>query len=119
VSFIDSWGAPRSGGRSHKGVDMMADIGQPTPAPVSGRVEHRGTSLGGMSWYVYGDNGDTYYGTHLSAYENVGVGHVDAGTIIGYVGDTGNAAGIPHLHFEYMPGGGSSVNPYPKVAEAC
>jgi peptidoglycan LD-endopeptidase LytH len=118
-TFIDSWGYPRSGGRSHQGVDMMASRGVPTVAPVSGRVEHRGNSLGGLSWYVYGDNGHRYYGTHLSAYANVGAGHVTAGTVIGYVGDTGNAAGNPHLHFEIHPNGGAPVNPYPTVAAAC
>ena len=65
---------------------MMAASGTPTVAPVSGRVEHRGSSLGGLSWYVYGDNGHTYYGTHLSGYANQGVGWVAAGTVIGYVG---------------------------------
>ncbi|HEX6417193.1 MAG TPA: M23 family metallopeptidase [Acidimicrobiales bacterium] len=119
VDFIDSWGFARSGGRTHKGVDMMAARGTPTVAPVSGRVVHRGTSLGGLSWYVYGDNGNTYYGTHLAGYANQGAGRVEAGTVIGYVGDTGNAAGNPHLHFEIHPGGGSPVNPYPATAAAC
>jgi peptidoglycan LD-endopeptidase LytH len=120
VDFIDSWGFARSGGRTHKGVDMMASTGTPTVAPVSGEVQHRGSSLGGLSWYVYGDNGNMYYGTHLSAYENQGAGWVEAGTVIGYVGSSGNAsASAPHLHFEIHPGGGEAVNPYPATAAAC
>jgi peptidoglycan LD-endopeptidase LytH len=120
VSFVDSFGAPRSGGKAHQGVDMMAGMGTPTVAPVSGRVEHRGNAVGGLSWWLYGDNGDEYFGTHLSGYENQGVGWVGAGTVIGYVGDSGNAAGgSPHLHFEIHPGGGGAINPFPDVAAAC
>jgi peptidoglycan LD-endopeptidase LytH len=119
VHFTDTWGAARSGGRIHLGVDMMADRGVPTVAPFSGEVVHRTSSLGGLSWYLYADNGNMYYGTHLSAYENQGAGWVQAGTVIGYVGDTGNARGTPHLHFEVHPGGGAAVNPYPYVAAVC
>jgi peptidoglycan LD-endopeptidase LytH len=120
LNFTDTWGAARSGGRTHKGTDMMSDHGTPTVAPVSGDVEHRGTSLGGLSWYVYGDDGNTYYGTHLSSYENEGAGHVERGTVIGYVGSSGNAsADAPHLHFEFHPGGGSPINPYPRLVDAC
>jgi murein DD-endopeptidase MepM/ murein hydrolase activator NlpD len=118
VNFSDTWGAARSGGRSHKGTDMMASYGTPTVAPVAGRVEHRTASIGGMSWWVYGDDGNTYFGTHLSSYANVGAGHVERGAVIGYVGESGNAT-TPHLHFEFHPGGGGAVNPYARLIEAC
>ncbi|HLM63291.1 MAG TPA: peptidoglycan DD-metalloendopeptidase family protein [Acidimicrobiales bacterium] len=120
VYFTDTWGAARSGGRTHQGTDMMADTGTPTVAPVSGRVVHKQSSLGGLTWYVYGDDGNTYYGAHLSQYASTGVEHVDGGTVIGYVGTSGNAAAdAPHLHFEFKPGGGASVNPYSRLAQAC
>jgi murein DD-endopeptidase MepM/ murein hydrolase activator NlpD len=119
VSFVDRFGTPRSGGRAHQGVDMMAAMGTPTVAPASGRVDQRGATTGGLSWWLYGDNGDEYFGTHLSGDANEGVGWVAAGTVIGYVGDSGNAAGTPHLHFEIHPGGGAAINPFPAVAAAC
>jgi murein DD-endopeptidase MepM/ murein hydrolase activator NlpD len=99
---------------------MMAAYGTPTVAPVSGQVVHRGSSLGGLSWYIYGDNGNMYYGTHLSGYANQGAGWVEGGAVIGYVGASGNAsASAPHLHFEIHPGGGAAVNPYPATNLAC
>jgi murein DD-endopeptidase MepM/ murein hydrolase activator NlpD len=119
LHFTDTWGAARSGGRTHKGTDMFASTGTPTPAPTNGRVEYRNSGLGGMAWYVYGTNGHTYYGAHLSEY-GAAEGYVEAGTIIGYVGHTGNAdASSPHLHFEFHPGGGEPVNPYSLLDRAC
>ncbi|MBT8241657.1 MAG: peptidoglycan DD-metalloendopeptidase family protein, partial [Acidimicrobiia bacterium] len=116
-SFINSWGFARSGGRRHKGVDIMANIGVPVVAPVSGTVTHRGNRVGGLSYHLKGDDGHYYYGTHLSDYGQSG--YVTAGTVIGYVGDTGNAAGIPHLHLEIHPNNGNATNPYPSVAYVC
>jgi peptidoglycan LD-endopeptidase LytH len=116
VTFVDTWGAARSGGRRHKGVDMMSPRGTPVVAPVPGRVEHRGNSLGGLSYHLSGDDGHYYYGTHLSAYGQGG--RVGVGTVIGYVGATGNAT-TPHLHFEVHPHGGGAANPYPYVRAVC
>ena len=124
VSFIDTWGAPRSGGRQHKGVDMFAAYGTPVVAPVAGRSERSTNTLGGLSFRLWGDDGNFYYGAHLSAYGSA-FGQVEAGTILGYVGTSGNAQGTsPHLHFEIhpdrRPGDPSSpTNPTPTVAASC
>lgn len=118
ASFSNSWGQPRSGGRAHKGVDMIAAKGTPTYAPVTGDVSFGSDGLGGLSWYLWGDDGNFYYGTHLSAF-GPRAGRVNAGELIGYVGRTGNAS-IDHLHFEIHLGRrGNQVNPYPYVAAVC
>jgi len=120
MSFSDTWGAARSGGRAHKGTDMMAARGTAVIAPADGDVVHSSNSLGGMSFHLYADDGHMYYGTHLNGYENQGIGWVAAGTLIGRVGSSGNAAeNAPHLHFEYHPNGGSAVNPYSRLAQVC
>ncbi|HEU4319508.1 MAG TPA: peptidoglycan DD-metalloendopeptidase family protein [Acidimicrobiia bacterium] len=121
VSFSDSWGAPRSGGRRHKGVDMIAARGVPILAIFSGRIQRlSNSSLGGKSIYLVSDAGDRYYYAHLDGF-NVTAGQtVAAGDVIGYNGSTGNAPSyLPHLHFEYHPGGGAAVNPYPLVRGLC
>lgn len=116
-SFIDSWGAPRPQGWAHQGVDMMASSGTPIVAPVSGMVTHRGNSVGGLAFHIDGSDGRYYYGAHLSSYGQSG--QVAAGTVIGYVGNTGDAAATaPHLHLEIHIGG-AAVNPYPYVAAVC
>lgn len=118
-SFVDSWGSPRSGGRSHQGVDIMADYGTPIVAVTNGTITYAGWSdLGGNTLYLTGDDGHGYYYMHNQA-NYVKGGRVQAGQQIAAVGDTGNATGIPHLHWEYHPGGGSAVNPYPLAKSLC
>ena len=116
-AFSNDYGDPRSGGRTHQGIDILNPRGTPIVAPVSGVVKHHNSSLGGLSFYLSGDDGNTYYGTHLSSY--AASGRVSAGTVVGYNGDSGNARGTPHLHFEIHPGGGGAVNPYPTLVKYC
>ena len=115
-AYGDTWGAPRSGGRRHQGVDMLAPAGTPLQAVFSGFVQHKQNRLGGVTLSLVGDNGNRYYYAHLSAYEGE-PGYVVQGQVLGYVGATGNA-GVPHLHLEIRPGGGVPVNPYPSVLGA-
>ncbi|MDJ0770406.1 MAG: peptidoglycan DD-metalloendopeptidase family protein [Ilumatobacter sp.] len=116
-AYGDTWGAPRSGGRRHQGVDMLAPTGTPLVAVISGTVAHRNNRLGGITVSLQGDNGNRYYYAHLDRYEGL-PGRVAQGQVIGYVGDTGNATGVPHLHLEIRPNGGVPVNPYPSVRAA-
>ena len=120
TSFIDSWGYPRSGGRTHKGVDMFAARGEPMYAVQSGTARATSNSLGGLTVHLTADTGYKYYYAHLDRHAFSGTRRVTQGEVIGYNGSSGNARGIaPHLHFEIRPGGGAPVNPYPTVRAAC
>ncbi|MDP8959029.1 MAG: M23 family metallopeptidase, partial [Actinomycetota bacterium] len=121
-AFVDSWGAPRSGGRSHQGVDMMAARGTPVVAVEAGTVALDNSSLGGISLWLMADAGTHYYYAHLDGWaDGLESGqHVEAGDLVGSVGSSGNAsAWAPHLHFEQHPGGGQAINPYPLVVSLC
>jgi murein DD-endopeptidase MepM/ murein hydrolase activator NlpD len=118
-SFIDTWGYPRSGGRTHKGTDMIAGYGSTLVAMMSGTVRLNYHSLGGRQLYIYGNDGITYYYAHLSSYaaELSNGQTVSQGQGVGFVGSTGNAStNVLHLG---MIVGGQYVNPYPTVRQAC
>jgi murein DD-endopeptidase MepM/ murein hydrolase activator NlpD len=123
TSFSDTWGARRSGGRSHKGVDMMAGRNTPLVAIESGTITRTSSSsLGGISIYLTGESGSRYYYAHLDHLESGVRGglKVTVGQQIGFVGSTGNASDwLPHLHFQYAPKGSDWINPYPLVKELC
>lgn len=107
-SFVDSFGDPRPGGRSHAGIDIMAAPGTPVVAVAPGNARPAG-SIGGLGAVVEHPNGDWTFYAHLSSYGTLG--SVSTGTVIGYVGD--------HLHFEYHPNGGAAVNPYGMLLAVC
>jgi peptidoglycan hydrolase CwlO-like protein len=107
-SYVDSFGAPRVG-HVHAGNDIMAPEGTPIYAPFSGRASSSNGGLGGLEVYVYGSEGYVF-NAHLS---RVGqLGSVSAGTVVGYVGASGNASGgATHDHFEWHPRS-IPANPY-------
>jgi putative chitinase len=118
VRYMNDWGFPRSGGRFHEGNDLFAARGTPAVAVVGGTAVQKVGPIGGRQVKLLGDDGTSYYYTHLDAFGTAG--RVAAGTRIGYVGSSGNAAGTsPHLHFELHPGDGAAVNPFPSISPVC
>lgn len=118
-SIYSDFGDPRDGGaREHEGQDILAPrnsfIVSPTDAVVTkvGKATSAGT-------YVYTANpgGETFRYMHLDhVATGVKAGKVlQPGDLIGYVGNTGNAAGGPtHLHFEVRDGR-EATDPYPRM----
>jgi murein DD-endopeptidase MepM/ murein hydrolase activator NlpD len=120
TSFIDSWGFPRTGGRTHKGTDMFAARGEPMYAVQAGTARASSNGLGGLTVHLRADSGFSYYYAHLDSHAFSGSKRVGQGEMIGTNGNTGNARGTsPHLHFEIRPSGSGPVNPYPTVRAAC
>lgn len=114
ATYFNDWGFPRSGGRVHTGNDLFAPRGTEVLAPVSGTVEQFIGSIGGMQFRLHGDDGNLYIGSHMDGFDHGG--YVSAGTVLGYVGDSGSAKGSrTHLHFEILPQGGTEANPYPTL----
>jgi murein DD-endopeptidase MepM/ murein hydrolase activator NlpD len=111
----DTWGGARGQGRKHEGIDIFAGRGTPVLSSTEGVVLRVGTNrLGGQVVWVLGPGGQRHYYAHLERYGDVHAGmRVAPGTVLGYVGTTGNAAGTPpHLHYGIYVSGGA-INPYP------
>jgi peptidoglycan LD-endopeptidase LytH len=111
----DSFGDPRSGGRVHQGIDIFAPRGTPVLAATEGVVLRIGTNgLGGRTVTILGPGGQSHYYAHLDRWAGQREGGwVEAGEVIGYVGNSGNAAGGPtHLHYAIQDASGRAVNPY-------
>lgn len=117
--LYDSWGDGRSGGRSHEGIDIMAARGTPIVSPTKAIVSSIGFGANGGNYvYTINPGGERFYYAHLDSYaEGLTEGKVlEAGDLIGHVGNSGNASGgAPHLHFGIYQGGAS--NPYPRFTK--
>lgn len=119
--IADTWGAARSGGRRHEGVDIFAARGTPVVSSSDALVlAIRDQGLGGKQVWTLGPGGERHYYAHLDDWAD-GLQRLDrlrAGDLIGHVGDTGNALGTPpHLHYGIY-GAEGARNPHPLFRSA-
>jgi peptidoglycan LD-endopeptidase LytH len=124
VSFSNDWGAPRSGGTVHEGNDIFAPMWTPSVAVVAGKITWAYGAKSGYAIWLDGKDGNKYFYAHFAGWVHGdatvgGKRDVAAGEIIAWVGGTGNANGVSHLHFEIHPNGGAPVNPYPTLYAEC
>ena len=114
AAYNDDFLMPRVG-HLHQGNDIFGARGLPVRAPEDGTVHFGEDPAGGKAAYVTTADGTYYFMAHLDGYaKNLGAGsRVKMGDVVGYLGDTGNAKGAPHVHFEVHPKGGPAVNPKP------
>ena len=115
----DTWGASRSSGRIHEGIDILAPKGTKVYSTTDGVIgSMKNNNLGGKVIWILGPAGTWHYYAHLDDHKR-GLKEGDVvrkGQHIGYVGNTGNARHTaPHLHYGlYLGGKGrGAVNPYP------
>ena len=120
--WSDDWWMPRHDDdgtwRVHEGLDMFAPLGTPVMAPVDGTVEVSNGGLGGLAITVHQPDGTYWYLCHLSAIaQGMAAGvTVKTGQVVGFVGNSGDAAGGPtHVPLEIHPHGGEAVPPKPVV----
>lgn len=116
--IADTWGAPRGADRTHQGVDIFATRGTPVRSATRGVVVSvRDGGLGGRQVWVLGPGGERHYYAHLEDWAPaLAEGQVvDAGTLLGTVGTTGNARGTPpHLHYGVY-GRDGALDPLPRL----
>jgi murein DD-endopeptidase MepM/ murein hydrolase activator NlpD len=118
--YGDGLGAARPGGRTHAGLDLMGNRGEPIYAIDSGTVTRSGyQSNGAMILDITGSRGMYFYGH----FDKIVVGYgesVKAGQLIGYMGDTGSPGAV-HLHLEVRPNGwsGGYEDPVPLIKSLC
>jgi murein DD-endopeptidase MepM/ murein hydrolase activator NlpD len=121
--FGDTFGAPRAATIWHHGQDIFAALGAPVLAIADGTLFSVGWNrVGGNRLWLRDRDGNEFYYAHLAAFSPLAVdgGRVQAGDVVGFVGNTGDAETTPyHLHFEIHPssllflGYDGVVNPYP------
>ena len=118
--YGDGLGAPRPGGRTHAGLDLMGSRGEPIYAIDSGTVTRSGyQSNGSLILDITGSRGMYFYGH----FDKILVGYgasIKAGQLIGYMGDTGSPGAV-HLHLEVRPNGwsGGYNDPVPLIKSLC
>lgn len=119
-SLFPNFGDPRDGGsRTHEGFDLMAEEGTPIVSPTEAVVIRVGDGSGSGLYVSTANPGDeTFVYMHLSEVADIDEGDVlEAGDLIGYVGNTGNASGgATHLHFEIRENREPS-DPYPRLTK--
>ena len=116
----DTWGALRGSNRKHQGVDIFAKRGTAVLSTTEGKIMAMDTTpIGGKVVWVLGPAMSRHYYAHLNDFAALKTGQwIKAGTVIGYVGNTGNAKTTPpHLHYGIYLNTHGAVNPYPYLAK--
>jgi murein DD-endopeptidase MepM/ murein hydrolase activator NlpD len=123
ASFTNTFSAPRASTGWHHGEDIFAPLGAPLVAVADGTLFSVGwNDVGGYRLWLLDRKGNQFYYAHLSAFSPLAVNgaQVRAGDVLGFMGNSGDAAGTPyHLHFEIHPvsmlhmGYDGVVSPYP------
>ena len=121
--LINSYGFDRARGTAdshwHEGIDIFGPLGTDLLAAEAGTITKIGNGrLGGRTVWLTGVSGSKWYYAHLHGFApGLTIGQkVEAGDVIGYLGDSGNARGTPpHLHLEIHPPDKRVINPYPQL----